>query len=78
MINLDVTKNQAEKNNTLLRRFTKRVQESGIIKRVRGIRYKDRNKSPYVNKKKTLASLERRGKIEEMLKLGRNPELLKR
>lgn len=69
--NVQVDKTGTENNVGLIRRFTKRVQESGIVKRVRGIRYSDRNRSHYVRKKKTLEVIERRAKRETLIKLGK-------
>ncbi len=77
-VNVEVTKTGTENNANIIRRFTKRVQEAGILRRVRGIRYKDRNRSKYVRKKKTLASLERRKEIEVLIKLGKNIEKSRR
>jgi hypothetical protein len=69
--NVQVEKTGTENNVGLIRRFTKRVQESGIVKRVRGIRYSDRNRSHYVKKKKTLEQIDRRIKREHLIKLGK-------
>ncbi len=78
MQNVAVDKNQNENNTSVIRRFTKRVQESGILRRVRGIRYAVRSKSDYVKKKNTLKVLRKRAKVEEYLRLGKPIELLKR
>lgn len=78
MQNVAVDKNQNENNTSIIRRFTKRVQEAGILRRVRGIRYAVRSKSDYVKKKNTLKVLRKKAKIEEYLKLGKPVELLKR
>jgi len=69
--NVAVDKTGTENNVALIRRFTRRVQESGIVKRVRGIRYSDRNRSHYVKKKKTLEVIIRRAERERLLKLGK-------
>ncbi len=69
--NVAVDKTNTENNTTIIRRFTKRVQESGIVKRVRGIRYSDRNRSHYVSKKKALEVIKRRKEREKLLKLGK-------
>ena len=71
MINVEVQKNSNENNLSLLRRFTKRVQGSGVLPRVRSIRYKIREDSFYKRKKKTLEKLERKATLEEMIKLGK-------
>ncbi|MEI8337975.1 MAG: hypothetical protein WCF92_02400 [bacterium] len=73
-VNVEVIKAGTENNANTIRKFTKRVQEAGILRRVRGIRYKDRNRSKYVTKKKTLSSLDRKAKIEVLIKLGKNVE----
>ena len=78
MLNVAVEKTTNENNTNVIRRFTKRVQESGVLRRVRGIRYKDRNKSKYVTKKKTLKSIGKRAVLEELIKLGKAPEITKR
>jgi len=73
-VNVEVTKAGTENNANTIRKFTKRVQEAGILRRVRSLRYKDRNRSKYVVKKKTLSSLDRKAKIEVLIKLGKNVE----
>ena len=42
MTNVSVDKHQNESGSSVLRRFTKRVQESGVLNKVRSIRYSDR------------------------------------
>ncbi len=79
--NVAVDKTATENNVSLIRRFTRRVQESGIVKRVRGLRYEERAKSHYVKKKKTLEVISRRAEREKLLKLGKisaTPERRKR
>lgn len=70
-INVQVEKNDKENTAGLLRRFTKRVRGSGILNRVRGIRYHDRQKSDYVQKKKTLKRIAKRAERDEQIKLGK-------
>ncbi len=73
--NVEVTRNGTENPLGLLRRFTKRVQGSGILPRVRGERYYERTLSHYKNKMKTLASIKKRAEIAEDIKLGKiNPD----
>ena len=73
MINIEVEKNNNENNLSLLRRFTKRVQGSGILPRVRSIRYNSRKLSAYKVKKKTLKSIKRKKEVAELIKLGKMP-----
>ncbi len=74
MINVQVERNQNESGLSLLRRFTKRVQGSGVLPRVRSIRYASRNVSEAVKHKKTMKKLARKVEIAEQIKLGKIPE----
>ncbi len=71
MINVEIEKTGSENNTSVIRKFTKRVQEAGILNRVRGLRYNQRAISPYVRKKKTLKSIKNRLEIEKQIKLGK-------
>jgi len=71
MINIEVDKNAGENNVSLLRRFTKKVQGSGVLPRVRSIRYSTRKLSHYKVKKSTLTSLSRKAEIMELIKMGK-------
>lgn len=74
MINAEVIKTGNENNVNLIRRFTKKVQSSGVLPRVRSIRYSTRKQSEYVKKKKTLKVLKKRSEIAELVKMGKMPE----
>ena len=76
-INVEVTKTGNENNVSLLRRFTRRVQGSGVLPRVRSIRYASRKPSEYVKKKKTLKVLARRKEVNELIKLGKMTETVR-
>lgn len=72
--NVEVVKTGTENSMGVLRRFTKRVQGSGILPRVRGLRYKNRNQSTYTRKKKALKKLNRRKEVDLLIKLGKMTE----
>ena len=72
--NAEVVKGNNENNVNLIRRFTKRVQGSGILPRVRSIRYAGRKLSEYVKKKKTLKTLKRKEEIAELIRMGKMAE----
>ena len=74
MINVEVTKNNTENTTSLIRRFTKRVQGSGILPRVRSIRYFDRPTSDFKKKKQTLRKIGRKAQFEELYKQGKVEE----
>lgn len=71
---VEVRKNNNETSSSLIRRFTKRVQGSGILRAARARRYKEREKSEYVKRKFTLQRLERTKQYEELKKLGKIKE----
>ena len=74
MVNAEVVRTGNENNVNLIRRFTKRVQGSGVLPRVRSIRYSSRKQSEYVKKKKTLKVLKRREEVNELIKMGKMVE----
>ena len=76
--NVEVIKNNNENSTNLVRRFTKRVQGSGILKRVRSIRYAQRDFSKYVNKKQALKRIRKTKEIEKLKKLGKFVEKARR
>ncbi|MEI6191159.1 MAG: hypothetical protein WCP24_02185 [bacterium] len=71
MINVEVTKTANENNVGIIRRFTKKVQGSGILPKVRSKRYSLRELSFYKNKKNTLKNLKRKAEIMELIKMGK-------
>ncbi len=72
--NVEVKKNNQESTANLIRRFTKRVQGSGIINRLRKERYFKREKSEMVNRGTKLKKLGNKVKYEKLLKLGKIQE----
>ncbi|MEI8062206.1 MAG: hypothetical protein WCG97_02815 [bacterium] len=72
-INVAIEKNQAESPASVLRRFSKRMNDSGVLPRVRGIRYAERTLSHYKTKMARLERLRRKGEYEKLAKLGKLP-----
>jgi len=68
---IEVKKNQGESNTSLLRRFSRRVQESGIIYKVKKSRYSERQKSSLTQKTSALRRLKKGKEIERLKKLGK-------
>lgn len=77
MINIEVVKGENENNLSVLRRFTKRVQGSGVLPRVRSKRYTLRVPSRNTARAKTVAGIKRKEKTAELVKLGKIPEASK-
>ena len=78
MINVAVTKHGTENSMSLIRRFTKRVQGAGIIRRVKGARYYDRVKSKTKRRVSALRRIEIKDKNSEAERLGLVKETPKR
>jgi ribosomal protein S21 len=68
---IEVKKNLNENNSSVLRRFSRRIQESGIVRKVKGARYNLREESKLKAKKSALKRMERRREIEQLKKLGK-------
>jgi len=73
MINVEITRNANENALGVLRRFSRKVQSSGVIPRKRSLRYATRTKSHYKTKMKTLETLKYRANLAELVKLGKAP-----
>jgi len=72
-VNVQVTKSTKENTSTTIRRFTKRMQQSGVLPRVRGRKFFKRSKSPFVKKKAALRGIEKKEKFETLSKMGKLP-----
>ena len=77
-VNAEVVKAGNENSVNLIRRFTKRVQGSGVLPRVRSLRYSTRKQSEYVKKKKTLKTLKRREEVADLIKMGKMQDMSQR
>ncbi len=68
---IEVKKNANESNMNLIRRFSRKVQETGIIQKVKGKRYNERALSKLKVKQGTLKKLARRKTREKLVKMGK-------
>ncbi len=73
-LNVQVEKNTNESSANVIRRFTKRMQSSGVIQRMRGERYHSREKSENVQQSARLKKLSKKVTYEKLLKLGKVQE----
>lgn len=74
MISAEVTKTPTESNTSVMRRFTKKVQGLGTIKKVRKLRYSSRKLSDFKKKKEALKRIDKITSIERLKKLGKIKE----
>lgn len=84
MINAEVQKSGAESTLSVIRKFSRKVQGTGLIQTVRKGRYYARNTSKTVSKKRALKRITRyetrkelikEGKLVEEVKRGRRPQI---
>lgn len=66
-----VDKNRNENDTSLLRRFSRKVRDAGIIREVRNRRYSSRKPSALTLKQGALKRMERRAHYSRLRKLGK-------
>lgn len=71
---IEVKKNNNENNASLLRRFSRRILESGTLPKVKSLRYNQRPMSKLSQKNVTLQKISRRKEVEKLKKLGKMVE----
>ena len=71
MTNVLITKGNSDNNGLMMKKFTKKMQESGVLPRLRSIRYNERALSFYKIKKAKLRNLKRKEEIQTLIKLGK-------
>ena len=75
---IEVKKNTNESNMNLVRRFSRKVLESGIIQKVKSKRYNERAPSKVKVKIATLKKINRKKNLLKLQKLGKAPMTTKR
>lgn len=70
-INVEMKKKDSESNLSVLKRFGRKVQESGVINYSKKIRYEERGMSAFVKKKNKLNSLKKKSEFDHLVKLGK-------
>ena len=73
-INAEVQKSGSESTLSTIRKFSRRVQGTGLVKTVRGNRYFARAGSKTVKKKRALKLLKRRAEFRKLVKEGKVAE----
>jgi len=73
-VNIKLERNKNEGSSNILRRFQRKMQESGIIQKKKSLKFDDRTKSPLLQKLSKLNKISRKAEIEKMIKLGKTPE----
>ena len=66
----EITRKERETNQALIRRFTKRLRDSGILINAKKSQFRKRAKSAQMKKKAVLRKIETRAAYEKKQKLG--------
>ena len=66
-----VHKKQKESTGAFLRRFSRVVQQSGVLTRVRGSQYRTRPVTERIEKKNAIHKMARRKETDKLRKLGK-------
>ncbi len=69
-VNVSVVKHGTESSMSLIRRFSKRMQGAGIVRKVKGERYHARSQSKNRRRTSALRRVVKREKVEEMERMG--------
>jgi len=75
---IEVKRAASESNANLLRRFTKRVQTSGNLRRARDLQFSKRNKSPLKHKQDALKRIVKRATTNRLRKLGKIKDVIRK
>ncbi len=70
-VRIEVTRTGTENPLSTIKRFTKRVSSSGILKKARTLRYKTRPQSDYKRRQSALRRIAKRKAFEKLAKLGK-------
>lgn len=68
---IEVKKKEKETSSSVIRRFSRKMQQSNIIPTVKSLRYSLRDKSKFKKKKEALKRIENRKVKDRLRKLGK-------
>lgn len=68
---IEVKKKDGESPLSVLRRFTKKMQQSGNLSVVRGLRFNKRSESKLIKKRRALKKIIRRKEYEHLKRIGK-------
>lgn len=74
MINVKVEGSESESNSNILRKFSRRVRNSGVVEEARSNRERERPLSETQKKQEKLRQLRRQREVEKKIKLGKMPD----
>ena len=73
MKNVTVTSNGKENSMGLLKKFSQKMRSSGVVPRLKSLRYNERDFSVFKKKKEKIRKIDKLAITERNLKLGKKP-----
>ncbi len=67
----NITRKGSENSASMLRRFSRRMRDMGIVRKIKAQRFHERSLSPLKQKEQALRRIEKSKEIERMKKLGK-------
>ena len=71
---LEIKRQERETSQNLIRRFTRSLQQSGILLQARKVQFRERKKSEQMKKRAALRREEKKKEYERLKKLGKIKE----
>lgn len=71
---IQVKRKERETAESLIRRFSRRVQQSGVLRRVRKLRFRQEEKSKDIRRNEALYKVKIRKEIDRLKKMGKFDE----
>ncbi len=68
---IQVAKKSGENSASLMRRFSRKSKDSGLIRKVRSLRYAERKLSDFVMKKNALKKIKNAEERDHLMKMGK-------
>ena len=68
---IEVKKNEKETSSSLIRRFTRKVQQSSILQRARSLKFQSRPESKLKKKTEAIKRVKAQKRMEYMRKMGK-------
>jgi hypothetical protein len=72
--NVTVTAKEKENSMGLLKKFSQKMRSSGVVPRLKSLRYNDRELSFFKKKQEKLRKIDKLATLERDLKLGKKPK----
>ena len=68
---IEIKRQERDSNQALVRRFSKRLKASGVLRKARASKYRGRPKSQQMKKRAALRKIEKGKEYEKLVKLGK-------